>query len=397
MIYRIEVWSRLLQEALPAGEMVCDIDARGKGKGAFRYFPGYLEHPEAFSFDPVSLPLQSGAFSVDHPGIFNVFEDSLPDDWGRRLLVRKHQIPLGQQNLPNLLLALGSSGLGCLSFVGKGKPGHSEAGAPVMQIPALVEAAEAYERGETRDTVLALLFGAASSPGGARPKALVHDNVTDTQYMAKFPSVKDTVDVVRIEAATLNLAERAGLVVPERSLLHCGSKTVLLVKRFDVVPGGRRHMISMLTLLKATGYYQCRYADIIKVLRQFSRDPAKDMGLLFRQMVFNGVVGNTDDHLKNFWMLYGHGEGWRLSPSFDLLPDVAQRGEHVLFFDLGGYFPGRRKIINLGRTWGISKPGEIVDQVFEVVKGWREEYATTGVPGQDIERFNEIDRNLEFP
>jgi serine/threonine-protein kinase HipA len=153
-------------------------------------------------------------------------------------------------------------------------------------------------------------------------------------------------------------------------------------------------MVSMQTLLKAHGYYQCRYAEIMGVLRQYSSDPARDLELLFRQMVFNGVVANTDDHLKNFWMLYGRGEGWRLSPSFDLLPDINQRGEHILFFDTGGYYPGRQKIIALGRIWGLSNAVEIVDQVYEAVSSWRGEFASLGIPAGDIERFKEIEDNL---
>jgi len=117
MICRIEVWISLEDIQALAGEMVCEIGDDGRGRGAFRYASDYLNRPGAFALAPISLPLREGEFDVVHPGVFGVFEDSLPDDWGRRLLVRKHRIPLPQQNLPNLLLALGSAGLGALSFV----------------------------------------------------------------------------------------------------------------------------------------------------------------------------------------------------------------------------------------------------------------------------------------
>ena len=94
-------------------------------------------------------------------------------------------------------------------------------------------------------------------------------------------------------------------------------------------------MISLQTLLKAEGYHTCRYKDILDVVRKFSAEPAIDSERLFRQMVFNAVIGNTDDHLKNFWMIYGAGEGWRLSPAFDLVPDIGRRDEHVILFDTG--------------------------------------------------------------
>lgn len=394
MIYRIEVWITLETEQILAGESVCEIGDDGRGRGAFRYVPDYLKHQGAFALDPISLPLREGEFNTEHPGVFGVFEDSLPDDWGRRLLVRKHRMPLHQQNLPNLLLALGANGLGALSFVEAGLPQESSAEVPILYLDRLVEAAEAFERGDKSNADINILLGAGSSPGGARPKALVYEEQVDAHCLAKFPSIKDNVDVVRIEAATMNLAKRAGLEVPETKLVECGSRPVLLVKRFDILPQGRRHMVSLQTLLKATGYYQARYADILNAVRKVSADPQGDSERLFRQMVFNAVVHNTDDHLKNFWMTCTSDEGWRLSPSFDLVPDIGQRGEHVLFFDLDPVYPGRSKLERLGRSWGIPGAVEIVEQVYSTVAKWRGEYKDCGVTTKDIERFSEIDDHL---
>jgi len=394
MIYRIEIGIMLAIDPVLAGEMICEIDPSGRGRGAFRYASSYLRHPGAISLDPVSLPLREGEFNIDHPGIFAVFEDSLPDDWGRRLLVRKHRIPLHQQKLPNLLLALGASGLGALSYAEQGVPRLLSGEVSVLHLDHLVESAEAFEQGDRSDADINLLLGAGSSPGGARPKALVYDEEKDEHCIAKFPSIKDNVDVVRIEAVTMDLARRAGLPVPPTRLVICGNQPVLLVRRFDILPQGRRHMISLQTLLKATGYYQAQYANILTVVRKVSNDPQADSECLFRQMVFNAVVHNTDDHLKNFWMICDPREGWRLSPSFDLVPDIGQRGEHVLFFDLDPYFPGRVKLEKLGRTWGIAGAAVIVDEVFSAVAGWRKEFAAGGVPSMDIERFAEIDEHL---
>jgi serine/threonine-protein kinase HipA len=342
----------------------------------------------------VSLPLKTDSFSINHPGIFSVFEDSLPDDWGRRLLVRKHQIPRHEQNLPNLLLALGNTGIGALSFTDHEMPHPPSSDISILHLSALVTAAEMFERGEIRDTDLALLLGAASSPGGARPKAVVFDEADNIHYLAKFPSIKDQVDVVKIEAATMNLAAKAGLAVPPTRLVQCASRSVLLVRRFDIIPGGRRHMISFQTLLQVQGYYQLRYQDLLGIIRKYSNNPREDSERLYRQMVFNALVGNTDDHLKNFWMVHDREQGWRLSPAFDLIPDVGQRGEHVLFFDLGAYYPGRKTIENLGRRWGIRNAEIVSAQVFEAVVNWKEEFICAGVPETDISRFREIDARL---
>ena len=159
MIYRIEVWISLAAGRRLAGEMVCEIGPDGRGRGGFRYDQEYLQASESFALDPVSLPLQRGVFSVDHPGVFGVFEDSLPDDWGRRLLVRKHRIPPRSQNLPTLLLAQGGSGLGALSFSERGKTEDSPAEVSVIHLEQLVRAAELFERGENRAAEISLLLG----------------------------------------------------------------------------------------------------------------------------------------------------------------------------------------------------------------------------------------------
>ncbi|WP_432823115.1 type II toxin-antitoxin system HipA family toxin [Trichloromonas sp.] len=395
MIYRIEVWINLDAVDVRAGEMVCEIVSGRRNRGAFRYAPDYLRRSDAFALDPVSLPLREGDFAVEHPGVFGVFEDSLPDDWGRRLLVRRHRLPLHQQNLPTLLLALGASGLGALSYTQQGAPGSPSAELSVVHLDRLVLAAQAFERGENTDADINLLLGAGSSPGGARPKALVFDAAADEHCLAKFPSIKDNVDVVRIEAATMNLAARAGLVVPPTRLVEFGSRPVLLVRRFDLSPSGRRHMISLQTLLNVSGYYHCRYGDMLNVVRKVSADPQEDSERLFRQMVFNAVVHNTDDHLKNFWMVCDSDKGWRLSPAFDLVPDIGQRGEHVLFFDLDPVYPGRSNLEKLGRAWGIPGAGTIVEHVFSAVAGWREEFAACGVAQKDAAWFAEIDSYLQ--
>ena len=394
MIYRIEVWITLATDLVLAGEMVCEIEPDSRSRGAFRYTPDYLSRSDAFALDPVSLPLRDGDFIIDHPGVFGVFEDSLPDDWGRRLLVRKHRILLHQQNLPNLLLAIGASGLGALSYTEQGAPDQSTVEVSVLHLDRLVSAAEAFERGKNTDTDINLLLGAGSSPGGARPKALVYDEKAGEHYLAKFPSIKDNVDVVRIEAATMNLAARAGLIVPATRLMECGSKPVLLVRRFDITSQGRLHMVSLQTLLKVSGYYQCRYADMLNVVRKVSANPQTDSERLFRQMVFNAVMHNTDDHLKNFWMVCDGELGWRLSPAFDLVPDIGQRGEHVLFFDLDPVYPGRANLEKLGRSWGLSDAVSIVEEVFTAVADWKEEFENCGVAPGDIGRFSEIDDYL---
>ena len=193
MIQRIGVWERLCGDHRLVGEMICEIAENGRSRAAFRYEQEYLERSDAFALDPVSLPLTSDSFVTERPDMFGVFEDSLPDDWGRNLLVRKHQIPRHEQKLPTLLVALGSTGLGALSFTDHAKPQLPSPDISTLHLATLVEAAEKYECGEIRDSDISLLLSAGSSPGGARPKVLIKEN--KTHYLAKFPSIRDSFDI----------------------------------------------------------------------------------------------------------------------------------------------------------------------------------------------------------
>jgi serine/threonine-protein kinase HipA len=387
---RLVVWITLPSgERVRCGEIVCsDPDSRGKLAGAFRYTPQWINHPRRFALDPNELPLSNDEFLCDRPrGIFPVFEDALPDDWGRRFLIRKANLGRGEQTLVNLLKALNGNALGALSFFPEDYQRQDTSGATLLDLENLVDAALAYEAGkQLGDTDLHLLFAAASSPGGARPKVVVGTDDGD-QWIAKFPSAKDNMAMVPIEAATMALAGLAGMKVPDFRVQRCGKHNVLLVKRFDISDdGGRRHMISYQTLMQATGYYALGYMDLFEPLRRISSKPSTDIPALYRQMVFNALIGNTDDHLKNFCLLHDD-SGFYLSPAYDLLPDTADRREHVLHFTPNFHFPGIKHLIQLGQMAGIPSPKKIVDQVVAVVSNWQSAFHHWHVPEQDIQRL----------
>jgi serine/threonine-protein kinase HipA len=208
------------------------------------------------------------------------------------------------------------------------------------------------------------LLQGSSRAGGARPKALVHDE--SGEWLAKFPSrVRDeATDVVGLEASCLVLARRAGLEVPESRLQTIGARRVLLVKRFDVsAQGGRHHMVSLRTLCKERpGIYIHRYSDLAQVLRKHSASPVDDLAALYRLMVFNAAIGNVDDHLKNFWML-ARPDGLRFAPACVLVPDITGRGEHTLAFQQGFACPTRAEIIALAAQWGVARAARIIAEV----------------------------------
>ena len=374
---------------LLCGEIVCgEPDSSGRISGAFRYAVGFLNHPGAFALDPHALALSSSEFETNRPaGVHGVFEDSLPDDWGRRLLIRKARLSRRHQTVPNLLSVLGGNGLGALAYSEKNVKPDTGACTDLTGLKDLLNVAWRYDAGEVvADEELTLLFRAASSPGGARPKALVKTD-DDIHWIAKFPSSRDRLPIIPIEAATLSLAKKAGLIVPEFKVQAVGRREVLMVRRFDVTEtGGRKHMISFQSLLGAEGYYSLGYPDLFDALKKYSSQPESDIRALYRQMVFNASIGNTDDHLKNFTLLHDDA-GYHLSPAYDLLPDTAERREHVLYFENEYLAPDRAALLRLAKRLGVRKPGDLVDKVLQSVAGWRSRFAEYGVRDDAIEQL----------
>ena len=387
----LTVWLTLpVAEVVKAGELAIDEpDARGALEGQFRYTPEYLENPKAFPLDPLHLPLSVDIFDADRPraGVHGVFEDSLPDDWGRRLLVRRYKLGRKDQRIPQLLRLIGNQGLGALSYMEKGRPDLKTTGVPLRHLQELALLAEKFEQdGAVDDDELSLLFQAGSSPGGARPKALIKDE--SGAYLAKFASDRDQLDVVGLEAAAMELGRRAGIETADSRLLALGSRKCLLVKRFDInEAGGRNHLVSMQSLLKADGYYYAGYREMAEVIRHVSALPAQDLHKLYRQMVFNMMIGNTDDHLKNFIMLHND-EGWGLSPAFDLVPNIGFNREHVLRIGLDNRPPDLETLLQEARHFCLKRRQqtvEVIRKVHEAVSEWSTVFTACNVPEKDAQ------------
>lgn len=360
-----------------AGELgTTDPGPGGRFQAEFEYAAEWAADPRAFPLDPVSLPLgpvgrrfQSEQF---YPPL-GVFEDSLPDDWGRRLLAKALSLQGRRPSPPEMLLALRGGGPGALMFTDTPAQPEPAATLQTRSLPSLLSAAGKFDAGtlSSGEEFRKLLEG-SSRAGGARPKALIHDD--EGEWLAKFPSrSRDGIfDVVGLEAACLELARRAGLVVPDMRLQSVGRRRVLFVRRFDVTAhGGRTHMISMRTLCRERpGVYVTSYAELAAVLRKYSASPAEDVATLFRHMTFNAAIGNVDDHLKNFWMLSSP-PGYRLAPAFDLVPDIAERREHTLSFQYGYGCPSRETLLAVGKEWQVARAEHCLDQVIEAVRKFR--------------------------
>ena len=175
-------------------------------------------------------------------------------------------------------------------------------------------------------------------------------------WIGKFPSKRrdEGFDIVGLEATCMRLARLAKLDVPDTRLVAVGARRALLVRRFDVsARGGRHHMLSLRTLgRERPGVYVMAYSELAQIVRKVSASPQANVNALYRHMVFNAVIGNTDDHLKNFWMLHTQ-VGYRLSPAFDLVPDVARRGEHTLAFEYNHTVPTGTTLLSIAKHWGV--------------------------------------------
>lgn len=388
---RLDVWL-----TLPSGENVhvgslvtADPDPiKGGVAGQFRYNPEYLSHPRAFALDPLNLPLVSDIFNADRPsaGVHGVFEDSLPDDWGRRIMARQHKLGRAEQRAPNLLRLLANSGLGALSYVEQGKAELKKAGVSLRQLQELAHLANVFEKEPSSAAAdeFSLLFQAGSSPGGARPKALIEDD--GVPCIAKFGSIRDKLDVVGLEAAAMELSRRAGIETADSRIVSLATGKCLLVKRFDVAKNnGRNHLISMQSIMKADGYYNAGYGELAEVIRHMSLQPGQDMQRLYRQMVFNVMIGNTDDHLKNFLMLHSD-DGWQLSPAFDLVPNIGFNREHVLSIGPGSRLPTGKTLADEAKKFGVKRREqaiEIVRSIHAIVASWEQVFKEHDVPQSD--------------
>ena len=374
----LDVWlTTPRNQVLQAGRIVVappDPSRGGRLDGQFRYLRSYLRDEKAIPLDPVNLPLSPGTFPANRPhaGVHGVFEDSLPDQWGRRLLCRRHGLTGEKTRVPSLLQHIGAYALGGLSYA---KP--AAAPAPPLDIEKVdvervIEAAMKLEAGEEPpQPELACLLHGGSSPGGARPKILAR--YQGREWLVKMPSVNDTMDVQALEAGCLALAREAGIETPVCRYLPAGKHSFLLVERFDVTPwGGRNHVVSHQTLLRADHYYNLAYRDVGVATARTSSEPRRDLRRLCRQMAFNAMIGNTDDHLKNFCMLRTE-EGWRLSPAYDLLTCIHKR-EHVLRInskDMGITGPD---LVAEGKAMGLrhGEVQQIVQETGAAVARWRD-------------------------
>ena len=303
-----------------------------KESASFEYDPAWLQNPLSFSLEP-ALKLGPGPFhTADDTPMFGAIGDSAPDRWGRALMRRmerrradrEKQAPRTLFEIDYLLLVDDQTRAGALRFKAEeGGPFLRESGAgrvpPLVELPKLLSAAQRVIDEDETDEDLRLLLAPGSSLGGARPKASVREQ-DGRLAIAKFPRKDDEVSTVLWEAVALDLAEKSGINVVSGRVEKVGKKPVLILQRFDRKDAQRIPFVSAMSMLDAKDNQPRSYLEIVDVLRRYGAAPKRDMEELWRRIVFNIMISNTDDHLRNHGFLYEGPNGWRLSPAYDLNP-----------------------------------------------------------------------------
>ena len=376
---------------------------KNKESATFEYDRTWLENPARFSLEP-ALNLGLGPYHTagDAP-MFGAIGDSAPDRWGRTLMrrmerrraEREKQAPRTLQEMDYLLLVDDEARQGALRFAEKeGGPFLREEGLkripPVIELPRLLSAAEHVIDETDTEEDLRLLIAPGTSLGGARPKASVREKGGHLA-IAKFPRRDDEINTVAWEAVALTLAKKSGIAVPVGRVEIVAKKPVLLLRRFDRDGRQRIPFLSAMSMLGAKDNETRSYLEIADALRQHGAAPKADMQALWRRIVFNILISNTDDHLRNHGFLYEGQQGWRLSPAYDMNPvpiDIRPRilstaineddgtAALALAMDVAGYF-----------GFGAAAAGAIAAQVGKAVSKWRDEAARQGLTKTEMDRM----------
>jgi serine/threonine-protein kinase HipA len=384
---------------------------RGKEVFSFSYHKEWLESGFAILLDP-DLHLFTGPQYVrDDKSNFGLFMDSSPDRWGRVLMQRREALnarnegrkPLPLDESDFLLGVYDLYRMGGLRFRSSedGPFLHSDADMTVPPFTSLRTLEEASLRLEENDSLddpafahwLNLLISPGSSLGGARPKASVVDPLGNL-WIAKFPSRKDDRDMGAWEAVVNELAAKAGLQIAEgKAKRFSQDYHTFLTRRFDRIGDQRIHFASAMTLLGysdgADAAAGVSYLHLAEFIMRHGAAADQDMEELWRRIVFNILIGNSDDHLRNHGFLLTP-KGWRLSPAFDINPMPRSTGltlnisEHSNALDVGL----AREVAEQFRV-GREKREKIIGQVSAAVGQWRHIAGRFGISREELENMEE--------
>jgi serine/threonine-protein kinase HipA len=404
------VFAHLSEGWAPAGRLSLTQE-RDVVASSFAYGTRYIDRPDAFEVDPVSLSLTDKArvrgavlFPANQLAQFGGIRDASPDAWGRRVIEAQRRVPANSLSEADYLLGAGSDRVGALD-VRETLDSPVQAGAaPIRSLPYMLEAAERIDQGLPIPSALADVFGAGPSAGGARPKASVRDEA-GVLWLAKFAAVGDTLNMAWAESCTLQLAGRCGLKVPEVKVMDIGGKSVLLVRRFARTAAAsgveqRLPFVSGLTFV-ACDEFDSRlkgYGHLAQAIREHVH-PSQiraNCEELFARMVFNIFVSNDDDHLRNHGFLrhtaeQGQLPGWSLSPLYDVVPRPSMAFERQLHLQVGQQ--GKLATLdNAMSAYSAFTPHRttavaIIRRIWGELRQWRTTFETLGADHSGMGRL----------
>lgn len=316
---------------------------------AFQYDKKWLL--SGFSISPFDLPLKPDLFVAKAEpfwGNFGIFEDSLPDGYGRYLLnrmLRKQGVDDGALSPIQRLSIVGASGMGALSYLPESYVGEEKA---LPELDHLQELALNVLSEKTDDGVDVLYFNSGNS-GGCRPKCLYRDE--EGAWLVKFRHTYDPKDMGQMEFRYNEIARSCGIEVSDFKLLH---GKYFASKRFDIDNNERLHVATAGALLNESIYNpKLDYKTLLHLTGYLTQDPGQ-VDEMFRRMVFNILTDNKDDHAKNFSFIYAHGK-WALAPAYDLTRSPeGYNGEHATSVNDNG-LPMIEDMLAVGETIRIPR------------------------------------------
>ena len=336
---------------LEVGDLLFVRDGR-REYSSFAYRQGWLTHRERFQVSP-DLPLTPGRVTrraptaEDSPLPF-ALADTEPDAWGKSIIDRAHarrrrdDPALGPLTRFDYLAAVDDeSRIGALRLRdAKGeflRNAHEHRTPQLLDLSRIYASALRVEQGSEDALDLQYLQGKATSLGGLRPKCTVRD-VDGHLAIGKFPSITDNRSITRGEVLALRLARLAGIDAAEARIEVVDGTPIAVIRRFDrTTDGARLPYLSAGSLLQARRHEDRAYSEIADALRAIGAEPTHDVQQLWRRILFNLLITNTDDHLWNLGVLHvGQGK-WRLAPAFDLnpFPERARESKTWLSEDTG--------------------------------------------------------------
>ena len=375
---------------------------RGTETIVFGYDGAWLEDPDSFSLEP-ALVLGRGAFAPPAGlATFGSIGDSAPDSWGRRLMQRAERRLAEREGRTvrtllesdYLLGVMDETRLGALRFRWAGD--NTFQAPPRVGVPALIELGRLLQiterilRDVETDEDFQLIFTPGSSLGGARPKVSVIDQ-NGCLSIAKFPNETDDYCIETWEEIALRLAGRAGIATPMHDLIDVAGKKVMLSRRFDRQGAIRIPFLSAKAMMGAKDGERGSYPEIVDVLAEHGAQGKTDAHALYRRVVFNVLISNVDDHLRNHGFLWLGRTGWSLSPAYDLNPVPADLKARVLTtnidLDEGTCSLDLLEAASEFFALTLAQARSVIKEVATVTANWRDTAKAVGARAAEINRM----------